>query len=76
MTDDVLDVTGDAATTGKRVNKDADRGKLTYPGLLGLDVSRRKAAELCAFAVAAVESFGPAGQPLADLARYVVGRDR
>ncbi len=76
VTDDLLDVSGDAATTGKRVNKDADRGKLTYPGLLGLDASRRKAAELVAAAVAAAESLGPAGRPLADLARFVVSRDR
>lgn len=76
VTDDLLDVVGDAATAGKRVNKDADRGKLTYPGLLGVDASRRKAAELGAVAVAAAESFGPAGRPLVDLAKYVVGRDR
>jgi geranylgeranyl diphosphate synthase type II len=76
VTDDLLDVTGDTATTGKRVNKDADRGKLTYPGLLGQEASRRKATELGAVAVAAAESFGPAGRPLADLARYVVSRDR
>jgi len=76
VTDDLLDVVGDAATAGKRVNKDADRGKLTYPGLLGVDASRRKAAKLGAAAIAAAESFGPAGRPLAELAKYVVGRDR
>ena len=76
VTDDLLDVVGDAATAGKRVNKDADRGKLTYPGMLGVDASRRKATELGEAAVAAAESFGPAGRPLAELAKYVVGRDR
>jgi geranylgeranyl diphosphate synthase type II len=76
VTDDLLDVTSDATTAGKRVNKDAERGKLTYPGLLGIEVSRRKAAELGAIAAAAAESVGSAGKPLADLARFIVSRDR
>ena len=35
ITDDLLDVEGTADRAGKRVGKDAARGKLTYPGLLG-----------------------------------------
>jgi geranylgeranyl diphosphate synthase type II len=67
------------------VGKDAGRGKLTYPGLLGVDASRRRADELCAEAVAAAdwltrrladEGRPAAGEPLADLARWVVRRDR
>ncbi len=76
VTDDLLDVQSTEAATGKRVGKDANRGKLTYPGLLGVEASRRKAAELCAEAVVAAEAFGPAGRKLADLARWVVARDR
>ena len=74
VTDDLLDVEGSADRAGKRVGKDAARGKLTYPGLLGVEESRRKAAELGAEAVAAA---GELGSPLlAELARYVVRRDR
>jgi geranylgeranyl diphosphate synthase type II len=76
VTDDLLDAEGCADKAGKRVGKDAARGKLTYPGLLGLDASRRKAAELGREAVAAADRLGPAGGPLARLARYVVERDR
>jgi geranylgeranyl diphosphate synthase type II len=76
VTDDLLDVEGSAAAAGKRVGKDAARGKLTYPGLLGVEASRQKAAELCQEAVAAAERLGPGGAPLAELARYVVQRDR
>ena len=76
VTDDLLDATGDAGKTGKRVGKDAARGKLTYPGLLGIETSRRKAMELGQEAVTAAESLGSSGQPLAELARYVVSRDR
>ncbi|MFO0799230.1 MAG: farnesyl diphosphate synthase [Gemmataceae bacterium] len=74
VTDDLLDVESTAEKTGKRVNKDAARGKLTYPGLLGLAESRRRADELT---VAATTVAGRLGSPLlAELARYVARRDR
>ena len=59
---------------GKRVGKDAARGKLTYPGLLGVEVARRKAAELGKRAVAAAERLG--SRWLVELARYVVTREK
>jgi geranylgeranyl diphosphate synthase type II len=74
VTDDLLDVESTADKAGKRVGKDATRGKLTYPGLLGVEESRRKAAELGKQAVAAAEQLG--SPLLAELARYVVQRDR
>ncbi|QDU22254.1 polyprenyl synthetase family protein [Urbifossiella limnaea] len=74
VTDDLLDVESTAEKTGKRVNKDAARGKLTYPGLLGLAESRARAAELVQDAEHAAARLGSA--PLARLARYVVQRDR
>jgi geranylgeranyl diphosphate synthase type II len=74
ITDDLLDVEGSAASTGKRVGKDAARGKLTYPGLLGVEESRRQADKLGQDAIASVASFGPAGEPLHALMRYVLER--
>jgi geranylgeranyl diphosphate synthase type II len=74
VTDDLLDVEGSAEKAGKRVGKDATRGKLTYPGLLGVPESRRRAAELGREAVGAAARLG--SDPLARLARYVVERDR
>jgi geranylgeranyl diphosphate synthase type II len=76
ITDDLLDVHGEAAETGKRVGKDAGRGKLTYPGFLGLDESRARVAELLRQAELAVAPFGSAGEPLAVLARHIARRDR
>jgi geranylgeranyl diphosphate synthase type II len=76
VTDDLLDVTGTAEKAGKKVGKDADRGKLTYPGLLGIDASRVKAHALGEKAVCSAKLLGPAGKLLADLAEYVVTRDR
>ncbi len=43
ITDDLLDVTGDEKLLGKRVRKDAALGKLTFPGLFGVDESRAEA---------------------------------
>jgi geranylgeranyl diphosphate synthase type II len=74
VTDDLLDVQGTAEKAGKRVGKDAGRGKLTYPRLLGVDESRRRAVDLGGQAVAAARRLG--SEPLADLARYVVSRER
>jgi geranylgeranyl diphosphate synthase type II len=74
VTDDLLDVVGSAEKAGKRVGKDATRGKLTYPGLLGVPESRRRAADLGRDAVKAAARLG--SDPLARLARYVVERDR
>jgi geranylgeranyl diphosphate synthase type II len=76
ITDDLLDAEGTSDKTGKRVGKDAARGKLTYPGLLGVAASRQKATELGQEAVAAAERLGSGGHPLAKLARFVVERDR
>ena len=76
VTDDLLDVESSADKTGKRVGKDAARGKLTYPGLLGVDASRQKAKDLVRDAIAAAGRLGPGAEPLAELARYVVERDR
>jgi len=74
VTDDLLDVESTADKAGKRVGKDAARGKLTYPGLLGVEESRRKAAELGRQAVSAAEELG--SPLLASLAQYVVTRER
>jgi geranylgeranyl diphosphate synthase type II len=76
ITDDLLDVEGDADQLGKRVRKDADRGKLTYPGFLGVGESRRRAGRLVELAEAALAPLGPAGGRLAALSRLVIQRSR
>jgi geranylgeranyl diphosphate synthase type II len=76
ITDDLLDVESSAEQTGKRVGKDAARGKLTYPGFLGVEESRGRARRLCREAQDALAPLGPAGGRLAALARSIVERDR
>jgi geranylgeranyl diphosphate synthase type II len=76
ITDDLLDVESSAEQTGKRVGKDAARGKLTYPGFLGVAESRLRARRLCREAHDALAPLGPGAARLADLARSIVERDR
>jgi geranylgeranyl diphosphate synthase type II len=74
ITDDLLDVAGSQAAVGKRLAKDATRGKLTYPRLLGADGSRQRAAQLIEEACAMIKILGPRGEPLRALAKFVLTR--
>lgn len=73
--DDILDVEGETAVTGKQQGKDQALGKFTYPALLGLDGARQKAQTLSDEAIAALAMFGEDAEPLRQLARYVVQRN-
>jgi geranylgeranyl diphosphate synthase, type II len=75
ITDDLLDVSGNEDAMGKRVAKDAGRGKRTFPQLLGVDESRRQAAKLIDDACGMIELFGPRAEPLRKLARFVATRE-
>ena len=76
IADDVLDVEGDSAALGKRVGQDAQHGKATYPALLGLDGSRKQAADLLDEALTAVGDLGDGAERLRQLARFIVNRKR
>jgi geranylgeranyl diphosphate synthase type II len=76
IVDDLLDVQGDEAKLGKRVNKDHGLGKWTYPGLLGLEGSRRHARDLADEAVMALAPLGERGARLRALALDLLERDR
>src|SRR5262249_47024150 len=74
--DDLLDVEGTEEQIGKRVQKDAGRGKLTYPGLLGIKESRLRAEGLCRQARESLQRFGRAGERLAALTYMILDRRR
>jgi len=76
IVDDLLDVHGDESKLGKRVGKDSELGKWTYPRFLGVDGSSRRARQLADEAVAELEPLGPRGQRLRDLALALLERDR
>jgi farnesyl diphosphate synthase len=75
IADDILDVTGDEAKTGKRVGKDAGAGKATFVSLLGLEGARLRAAALVAEAEAALAGYGPRADNLIAAARFVIARE-
>lgn len=74
--DDVLDVEGDQAMTGKTQGADAVRGKATYPSLMGMDAAKRRADALYVEAITALDGFGDRAEPLRWMARSIVYRDR
>jgi farnesyl diphosphate synthase len=75
IADDILDVTGDAAKTGKAVGKDADAGKATFVSHLGLDAARARAKALVDQAEAALAPYGATAATLIEAARFVISRD-
>lgn len=75
IADDILDVTGDAAIAGKRLQKDAAAGKATFVSLLGLEGARARAKSLVAEAESSLAPFGAKAQTLIDAARFVIARD-
>jgi len=56
IADDILNVEGKAALLGKKTGSDSSRGKATYPSLLGIEESKRRARELVELAVDAIHS--------------------
>jgi farnesyl diphosphate synthase len=77
IADDILDAEGDTAALGKRAGKDAERGKATLVGLLGLDAARARRDALVGEAVAALADLGLGARTtsvLAEAARFVAAR--
>src|SRR5436190_14010015 len=72
--DDVLDVTSTPDQLGKATNKDAAKGKNTYPSLLGLEKSRAQARRQLQAALDAVVPLGATANELQTLAKFVVER--
>ncbi|RMF94063.1 MAG: polyprenyl synthetase family protein, partial [Planctomycetota bacterium] len=74
ITDDLLDALGDETTVGKRVGKDAEQGKLTFPGFLGIDESRRRARDCIERASTTILAAFPHAEELSYLVRSLEGR--
>nr|WP_320050569.1 farnesyl diphosphate synthase [uncultured Desulfuromonas sp.] len=74
IADDILDITGDQEQLGKDIGSDQERGKATYPAVLGLSESIRRAAELHQQALKALEPLGDAAEPLRQISHYIVNR--
>ncbi len=76
VVDDLLDVTQSHEHVGKRTNKDAQAGKLTYPSLLGIEGTRGVVAELEKRALESIMPLGQAAHSLAELAQSMARREK
>lgn len=76
IADDILDVTGTAASLGKSPGKDVAAGKLTYPAVFGLAAARQELTRLTATLRAEAAVMEGAGGRLASLVDYIASRDR
>ncbi len=74
IADDILDIEGTTEEIGKDAGSDEERGKATYPAVVGLADSKRRAAELTDMALAALDLFDAKADPLREIAQYVVYR--
>ncbi len=74
ITDDLLDVEGDASQLGKAAQKDADKHKNTYPGLVGVARAKGLAEEKRKEAFSAIDLLGTRGDALRDIASYIIER--
>jgi geranylgeranyl diphosphate synthase, type II len=74
IVDDLLDVTQSTQRIGKRAGADADLGKNTFPGLLGIDGARDRAIALHSTACDALRRAGIANGTLHALAAQIVER--
>jgi farnesyl diphosphate synthase len=74
IADDLLDVEGSAAETGKPVGADAAAGKATFVSILGAERARAQAELLIEQAVAHLDLFEQRAELLRQVARFVVNR--
>jgi geranylgeranyl diphosphate synthase type II len=75
IADDILNVEGEAGLLGKKTGTDLSKRKATYPSLLGLEESKRRAKESVALAINALNPYGPEAEPLREIARFIIKRE-
>jgi len=74
IADDILNIEGEATQLGKKTGSDLFRRKATYPSLLGIEESKRRAKELVEMSVNAICSLGTEAEPLREIARFALSR--
>ena len=74
--DDILDIEGDPGEMGKYSGMDEARGKATYPSVIGQSRSLEVARELVNEGTTALADFGPEADPLREIAKYLLTRQK
>jgi len=76
VTDDILNIEGDPAVMGKPVGTDNDRGKSTYPFIMGLNKSKEFAKKLVHNALQALDDFDNNSDSLRAIGCYIIERKK
>ena len=76
ISDDILDIEGDSETMGKRAGADEEKGKMTYPAVLGLDKSKIIQLDLIQEALQELQEFDGRAEPLRRVAHYIIERKK
>ncbi|MEA2039041.1 MAG: farnesyl diphosphate synthase [Thermodesulfobacteriota bacterium] len=76
ISDDILDIEGDTSTLGKQVGSDEQKGKMTYPAVVGLERSRQVQSKLIEAAIECLRDLDQDAEPLRHIARYIIERNK
>lgn len=76
ISDDILDIEGDAKAMGKKTGADQVKGKMTYPAVLGMAAAKKIESELIQKAILALKPFDHKADPLRQIAQYIIERKR
>ena len=74
VVDDILDVEGTTEELGKSTGREAQLGKLTYPGILGMKEARNRVSMRLVETMEILGSCGPRGEPILALANLIAHR--
>jgi geranylgeranyl diphosphate synthase type II len=69
--DDILDEEGTTEQIGKDAGSDREKGKVTFPSVVGMEESKKYAKELIDKANSCLDSFGEKARMLRELAEFI-----
>lgn len=75
VADDILNIEGDPAIMGKASGSDALNDKMTFPGIIGVEASKKYAKHLIEESLDALTAFDEKASPLRAIADYIINRD-
>ena len=74
IVDDILDIEQTTEQLGKDAGSDLERGKATYPALIGLEASKARAQELYEEAIASLDKLDVDTSIFKELANFIITR--
>ena len=75
ITDDILNVKGDPAVTGKSAGTDELRQKNTYPAIMGVEKSTQLSKKCIDNALQVLAGFDNRSEPLRAIAKFIIDRN-